>query len=316
LATLSVGSGQQYATISAAVAAAHSGDVIQVQAGTYMNDFPPNVSNLTIEGVGGFAHISAATYPPNGKAVFVTSGNVTLQNIEVSGVAVADKNGAAVRYQGGNLTLNGVYFHDNQEGILAGDDPNGSISINGSEIANNGNDYLEHNVYVNNVGTTTVTNSYIHDVTGDGSEFRSRGANTTIINSRIVSGSHADNYTVDLPAGGNVLLQNDVFEKAAGATNPYMIHYSPDQQVPWHGPSALKIIGSTFINDAGPSAVGIDNLNGPAYQNGGTAPVTAELTNNQAYGLSASHLIYGQVNQSGTTYLTSRPTIDTYHPWG
>src|SRR5438270_6255510 len=84
MATLSVGSGQQYATISAAVAAAHSGDVIQVQAGTYMNDFPPNVSNLTIEGVGGFAHISAAKHPPNGKAVFVTSGNVTLQNIEIS----------------------------------------------------------------------------------------------------------------------------------------------------------------------------------------------------------------------------------------
>ncbi|MDB5446641.1 MAG: putative calcium-binding protein, partial [Phenylobacterium sp.] len=39
MATLTVGQGQQYATISAAVAASHDGDLLQVQAGTYTNDF-------------------------------------------------------------------------------------------------------------------------------------------------------------------------------------------------------------------------------------------------------------------------------------
>ena len=45
--------------------------------------------------------------PPNGKAWFVTSGNVTLQNLEVTGVQVSDMNGAAVRHEGdgGNLTI-------------------------------------------------------------------------------------------------------------------------------------------------------------------------------------------------------------------
>jgi hypothetical protein len=33
-------------------------------------------------------------------------------------VSVPDGNGAAVRYEGGNLTLNDDYFHDNQEGLL------------------------------------------------------------------------------------------------------------------------------------------------------------------------------------------------------
>ena len=230
MATLTVGAGQQYSSISAAVAAASSGDDIQVLAGTYTNDFPPNVNNLTIEGVGGMVHIVATNPPDNDKAVFVTSGTVTLKNIEVSGVAVDDLNGAAVKYQGGNLTLDNVYFHDNQEGLLAADDPNGSIAIKNSEFSNNGSDGYSHNIYINNVGTTTVDNSYIHDVLGNGSEFRSRGANTTITNTRIVDGSNgnADNYTVDLPAGGNAVLQNDVFEKAAGASNPIMIHYSPE----------------------------------------------------------------------------------------
>ena len=60
--------------------------MIQLQPGTYPNDFPPNVSNLTVEAVGGMAHLVATVPPPNGKAWFVTSGNVTLQNLDISGV--------------------------------------------------------------------------------------------------------------------------------------------------------------------------------------------------------------------------------------
>src|SRR5690348_4866035 len=111
-----VGPGQQYSTLAAAVAAAQSGDDIQVQAGTYTNDFPGHVQNITIEGVGGMVKMVATQQPPNGKAMFVTDGNVTLKNIEVTGVSVADENGAAVRYQSGNLTVDHAYFHDNQEG--------------------------------------------------------------------------------------------------------------------------------------------------------------------------------------------------------
>src|SRR5438309_1488851 len=144
MATLTVGSGKTFSSLSSAVAAAQSGDDIQVSAGTYTDDVPRTFSNLTIEGVGGMAKFVAKHSPPNGKAQFVESGNVTLRNVEVSGVSVSSGNGAAVRYQGGNLTLDHVYFHDNQEGLLAADDPNGSITIRSSEVGNNGNDYLEH----------------------------------------------------------------------------------------------------------------------------------------------------------------------------
>ena len=94
-------------------------DDIQVQAGTYTNDFPSNVRS-TIEGMG-MAHVVATKDVPNGKAEFVTGGTVTLRNLEVSGVSVwqPGKNGAAVWYQGGSLTLDHVYFHNNQEGNSA-----------------------------------------------------------------------------------------------------------------------------------------------------------------------------------------------------
>src|SRR3954452_12163634 len=99
MATLTVGAGKQFRRIKAAAAAARSGDVIQIDAGTYTNDFPPKITNVTVEAVGGMAKLVATQPPPNGKAWFVTGGNVTLKNLDISGVNVADLNGAAVRHE-------------------------------------------------------------------------------------------------------------------------------------------------------------------------------------------------------------------------
>ena len=106
---LTVGPGQQYATIQAAVAAASAGDTIDVQAGVYTNDFISIFKDLTLQAVGGIVRLVATVSPPNGKAIIDEGGagiTVTINGFDVSGAAVADKNGAAVRYEGGSLTLN------------------------------------------------------------------------------------------------------------------------------------------------------------------------------------------------------------------
>ena len=149
--TLTVGQGKQFATIAAAVAAAHSGDTIFLDAGTYTNDFPGTINkNLTLIGVDSMVHMVVTTAPPNGKGILDVGGSgvsVTIENFEFSGAAVADGNGAGIRYEGGNLTLTGDYFHDNQDGPLAASDPNGSITIFSSEFANNGaGDGQTHNL--------------------------------------------------------------------------------------------------------------------------------------------------------------------------
>jgi len=52
MSILTVGPTGEYKTISAAVAASHSGDIIQVAAGTYTNDFPPLINhNLSLVAV-------------------------------------------------------------------------------------------------------------------------------------------------------------------------------------------------------------------------------------------------------------------------
>ena len=85
MTVLTVGQGQQFARLSDAIAAAANGDLLQVQAGTYANDFATINKALTIEGVGGMVRLVATTSPSNGKAVLVTQADVTLRNIEISG---------------------------------------------------------------------------------------------------------------------------------------------------------------------------------------------------------------------------------------
>ena len=72
MTTLTVGQGQEYSTIAAAVAASHDGDVIQVQAGTYTNDFAEIKTKITLEGVGGMVHMVATGPIPNDKGILVT----------------------------------------------------------------------------------------------------------------------------------------------------------------------------------------------------------------------------------------------------
>ena len=66
MATLTVGSGSgfEYHTLASAISASHDGDVIQVQAGTYTNDFATIATSITIEGVGGMVTSSPPSRRP------------------------------------------------------------------------------------------------------------------------------------------------------------------------------------------------------------------------------------------------------------
>ena len=75
---------------------------------------------------------------PNGKAIFITNGNITIDNFSFSGARVINRNGAGIRYEHGNLVLNNCYFHNNENGLLSAPDVIGSIKINRSEFAFNG----------------------------------------------------------------------------------------------------------------------------------------------------------------------------------
>ena len=231
MAILTVGPGQQFSTIEAAVAAAGSGDTIDVQAGIYTNDFVSIFQNLTLQAIGGPVQMVETTQPPNGKAIIDEGGagiSVTINGFDISGVTVPDGNGAAVRYEGGALTLNNDYFHNNQDGLLGAADPNGTITINNSEFAFNGTgDGKTHDIYVGNIDTLNINDSYFHDA-NVGHEIKSRAADNIITNSRIFDLQSSASYSIDLPNGGNATISNDVIEQGPNTQNPNIIAYGEE----------------------------------------------------------------------------------------
>ena len=301
MATLNVGAGQAYATLSAAVCASRDGDVIAVQAGTYVNDFATISTDITIVGVGGMANFVATVAPPNGKGILVTQSNVTIQNLSFSGAAVADGNGAGIRYEGGNLVIIDSYFHDNQDGLLANSDPNGTIRIVGSEFASNGTgDGFTHNLYVNNIASLVIDDSYFHDA-NVGHQIKSRAQSTTITNSRIYDGNGTGSYSIDLPNGGVGVIRNNVIQQGPNSDNPAIIHYGGESAA--YAGSSLLIEDNVVVNDMSGSS--------SARLLSNATTVTGTLSDNAVYGLTAGQIATGSATVSGTTFLSTRPTLDT-----
>jgi hypothetical protein len=294
MTTLTVGPGQQYDTIADAVAASGSGDTIDVQAGTYTNDFFYIGHSLTLQAVGGEAHIVATAPGLFGKAAIVEGVpgiNVAINGFEISGVAVADGNGAAIRHEGGNLSLTDDYFHDNQEGLLGNsDDPNGTITVEHSEFAFNGDGSgFTHNFYAGAIASVSINDSYFHDA-NIGHEIKSRAASTTVTNSRVFDNNSDASYSIDTPNGGNVNVSHNVIEQGPNSENFYIIAYGEEGS---RGGSA-SVDSNVIVNDR----------DGRAVLSGG--PVS--FTNNQDWNLPD---LGGVSSASGNVDLASRPSLDT-----
>lgn len=304
MAVLTVGSGLQYSTIAAAVAASHDGDVVQVQAGTYTNDFATVATKITLEGVGGMVHMLATEAPPNGKAILTTNTDVTVDHFEFSGAAVPDMNGSGIRYQGGNLTISNSYFHDNQEGLLANPDLSGSITIKRSEFAHNGaGDGYSHNLYVGDVGNLTISDSYFHDAVV-GHEIKSRAETTSITNTRVFDNQGSASYSINLPNGGHAVLTGNTIQQGPNSENAHIITYGEEGNL--HTTAGLTLSDNTVLNDSpSPSANLLWNA---------TSSV-ASISDTKVYGLTDEQLTSGPAAVSGTTHLSGEPVLDTSHPW-
>jgi hypothetical protein len=298
MTTLTVGPGQQFATIHEAVDAAAAGDTIDVQGGagiTYTNDFVYIGKSLTLQAVGGEVQMVATVQPPNGKAMIVEGvpgASIAINGFDISGVSVGDGNGAAIRHEGGALSLTDDYFHNNQEGLLGnGDDPNGSITVEHSEFAFNGDGSgFTHNFYAGAIASVSINNSYFHDA-DVGHEIKSRAASTTVTNSRVLDNNSSASYSIDTPNGGNVNISHNVIEQGPNSENFYIIAYGEEGS---RGGSA-SIDSNVIVNDRD---------GGRAVLAGG--PVS--FTNNQDWNLPD---LGGVSSASGNVDLASRPSLDT-----
>ena len=249
-ATLSVGPGKTYATPCRAFAAAGNGDIVEIDAsGAYNGDvcgIYPN--NLTIRGVNGRPKINANGANSMGKGIWVVSGAGTvIENVEMFGARVADRNGAAIRLDGRDLTLRGSYLHDNENGILTNNDGVSNIVIENTEFASNGyGDGYSHNLYIGHVNSLVFRNSYSHDA-NIGHNLKSRANTNTIVYSRFSSSVNRPSYEIDLPNAGTSYIIGNVIQQPASNDNPSMLAYG--EEGPTNTGNDLYVVNNTFIND-------------------------------------------------------------------
>lgn len=277
-ATLQVGPGQIYATPCAAIAAAADGDTILIDAaGHYDGDVCAwSTNGLTLRGVNGRPRIDAAGSSAQGKAIWVISGaDTTVDNVELSGCHVPDANGAGIRQQGANLTVRNAYFHDNENGILAGDRAGSTITIEHSEFADNGaGDGQSHNLYIGHVDRLVFRYNWSHHAVV-GHLLKSRAAQNVIEYNRLTGeAGGSESYEINLPNGGLSYVIGNLIQQPATTQNGAMLDYL-SEGFGQNDDDRLFVVNNTFVNERG---------SGTFVQVGAAATTPVIVRNNLFYG--------------------------------
>ena len=290
--TLRVGPSLDYATPSAAAAVARDGDTIEIASGDYRGDVAVwNASRIRIVGAEPRPHLRADGRDAEGKGIWVVRGeDVIIENVEMSGAHVSDRNGAAIRAEGRNLHLRNCFLHDNENGLLSGANAASEITIEHSEFARNGGgDGYTHNLYVGNIAKLTVKQSYFHHANG-GHQVKSRAAISILTDNRLAdeTDGHAS-YEADFPNGGQVLLAFNIFQKGSSAENNTLVSYGAEG-LSANAKSEFVAKGNTFISQRpsgsrfiflapGTKAV---NINGNVFAGSGALPDIPNIKANNA----------------------------------
>jgi nitrous oxidase accessory protein NosD len=257
---LEVGPQHGLKSLGAAAAAARDGDVIQIEPGDYADCAVWRANQLTITGKGDGVVITTKTC--QGKGLFVITGrDVTVRNLTFTGARVPDANGAGIRAEGRNLTVEHSRFLDNENGILAASDPQSTIRIIASEFAGNGSCEKDcaHGVYINGVGLLRIERSRFL-ANRFGHHIKSRALTTELIGNEILDGdTGTSSYLVDIPNGGRVLMDGNVLEKGRLSHNPATAISIGAEGVKYPTPE-IRIVKNRLFSRLSGSTVFVRNL--------------------------------------------------------
>jgi len=219
--TLEVGATREFKTPSAAIAAAASGDTIRIDPGEKVDCAVVNASRVTIEGTGPGVILTDKTC--QGKAILVTVGaDITIRNLTLQRARVPDQNGAGIRMEGNNLTVENSRFINNENGILTiGEAPDSTLRIIGSEFVGNGkcDGACAHGIYVGHLALVRIERSKFFE-THRGHHVKSRAIRTELIGNEITDGENGNSsYLVDIPNGGSLVVRDNILEKGPNCEN-------------------------------------------------------------------------------------------------
>ena len=270
-ATLHAGPGQQFALPSQAIAAAHDGDTVAIHPGQYFDCAVVRRNDVTIEGVGAGAVLTDR--PCQGKALLVIDGhNVTIRGLTLQRVRVPDHNGAGIRAEGGDLTVEDTRFVNNQNGLLAASNPAATVRVVGSTFIGNGAcaGSCAHGIYVNQIKLLDVERSRFLG-TREGHHIKSRALSTRVVGCDIEDGPDGTaSYLIDIPNGGNAVIAGNRLEKGPRSQNPATVIMIGAEGVS-QPTDRLVVRDNTLVNDEGRPTTFVHNVTAtPAELQGNT----------------------------------------------
>ncbi len=123
----------------------------------------------------------------------------------------------------------------------------GTIIVQGSTFDHNGmGSGLGHNLYINGVADFVMTDSVSENAVV-GHELKTRAFNNDIENNLIMDGpTGTSSYDIDVPNGGNTLIQGNTIEQGPKSQNPMMIDYGEGGSL---RPGSLTVTGNVLLND-------------------------------------------------------------------
>ena len=257
---LDVGPNQQLKVPSAAAAVAKPGDTVVIAPGEYFDCAVWATDRVTI--IGASAGVVITDKACEGKALFVTRGNdITIRNITFTRARVPDANGAGIRAEGRNLTIENSKFINDENGILAADAADSTITIGNSQFIGNGKceQACAHGVYVGHVALLRITGSKFIG-TKVGHAIKSRAMRTELRGNDIEDGPDGtSSYLVEVPNGGSLVMENNVLEKGPKASNHTVAVIIGAEGVT-QPTRELRITGNKFTNDQRMRTVFVRNL--------------------------------------------------------
>ena len=340
-----VGPARTYTLPSQVRLLVQDGDTIYIDGGIYANDATKWINkNLKFIGLGTGASRTILQYTgdiPNGKGIFVfetpgTCDNPYLENIVFDGAQVSDANGgngAGIRCQANNITVNKCKFTNCQNGILEGNVSitTSNVIIQNSEFQNNGyqlqNDPtysgFEHNIYISaSADTLMVENCYFHHPRGQANSLKTRAQRSYILYNLIdEEATGYGSWELNIAQGGlNVIIGNVIIQGSSGANhgiigydaatnvledfyftnntviNKYAGNITFFNTIPASGINTFKIYNNIFasVTGAGNSIFGSNT------------PGALDSSNNKIAG---NYLTFGFANPSANDYYLTAAAI-------
>ncbi|MBA3679727.1 MAG: T9SS type A sorting domain-containing protein [Bacteroidetes bacterium] len=246
-----VGAAQTYTMPSQVAPLVNHGDTVNIDAGTYNSNVCAwNKNNLLIRCINGMAHLKSNGLSFGDKGIWVIQGNnTTIDHIEFSLCTSTSQNGAGIRQEGQNLIVRSCYFHDNENGILAGVITPCKITVEYSEFNLNGaGDGYSHNLYIGHVDTLLFRYNYSHHCK-IGHELKSRANVNYILYNRIGNeASGTASREIDLPNGGLSIVMGNIIQQGVNTTNSGIIGYGLEG-LSNTAPHNFYLINNTIVNE-------------------------------------------------------------------